>query len=359
MSFELGRTIGGYEFVDILKSSRNGVLYRVRNVAKRRFEMLRVLSDKLQEDPVRVERLLREGKILSRMSHPHIVTFYSAETLEGQLVLTTEVLEGSTLAQRAALGPIPWPEAVGYLSQTLSALGYAHAQGIVHREIAPSAILVTPEGSVKLTSFGMAKTPTDPRLTVAGTVLGSLYYMSPEQVKGTAALDGRSDIYSTGVTLYKILTGRVPFDRESQFDVMLAHVADAAVPPSAAHPGVPPEFDAVILKAMAKDPAERFQTAQEFAASLDEIKLTLEGNVAGPARSNGIIPLSAPPPGTPSPIPPLPSSGTPMPVASAVPQWRVHPWRSPQVIAQVMLAAAGLFLVAVFAVLTILNHGHR
>ena len=350
MSFELGKTIGGYEFVDILESTRNAVVYRVRNLAARRFEMLRVLAPALQEDPVRVERFMREGKILSRMSHPNIITLYSAQTLEGQLVMTTEVLEGSTLAQRVEVGPMPWPEACGYFRQMLSALGYAHSQGIVHREITPSSVLVTPDGVVKLVNFGLAKGPTDPRVTVAGAVLGPLYYMSPEQVKGVE-LGPRSDIYSAGVALYKVLTGRVPFDRASQFDVMLAHVQAEAVPPSTINRAVPPEFDSVIQRAMGKEPEQRFATAEEFLDALEAVRLGLEGVqviVTAPGA-----PAAAPvqPAFTPAPVEAEPSaSGTGAPPMQA-PLAGVVAAATPRM----MLAGILIFLVTLLALIALLK----
>jgi len=367
MSFQLGQRIGGYEFVDVLESTRNSIVYRVRNVAQRRFESLRVLAAAVQEDPVRVERFLREGKILSRISHPNILTFYSAESLDGQLILTTELLEGSTLAQRVELGPIPWAETCDYFFQTLSALGYAHARGVVHREITPASILVTPDGVVKLINFGLAKGAADPQLTVAGAVLGSLYYMSPEQVKGASVLDARSDIYSAGVTLYKILTGRVPFDCESQFDVMLAHVQAQPVLPSAMHSGVPPLFDTVVLQAMAKDPAQRFGTAEEFRDALEAVKLALEG--ATDAAPANLAQLSAEIPASGSRMPSVELQPAPVltpmaaepPAASAPPIGAVPtragagpaPWKSPQW----MLAGVVVFLVTVLTLLILFRPG--
>jgi serine/threonine-protein kinase len=345
MSFELGRTIDGYEFVDILENTRNAVVYRVRNVAEHRFEMLRVLAPALQEDPVRVERFMREGKILARMSHPNIISLYSAQKLDGQLVLTTELLEGSTLAQRVELGPIPWAEACGYFAQMLSALGYAHSQGIVHREITPSTVLVTPDGVVKLINFGLAKGPADPRVTVAGAVLGPLYYMSPEQVKGSE-IGTRSDIYSAGVALYKVLTGRVPFDLASQFDVMLAHVQAQPIPPSAMFAGVPPEFDAVVLKAMAKDPSERFRTAEEFMDALGVVRSFLEGKPfvqPVPARPQPVVePAPARVPAL-SPAGPEPAAGAPLSL--------VFQATTPRL----MLAGVVIFLVAVIALVAVLK----
>src|SRR5690242_5128320 len=193
-----GQLVGDYEVIDVLENSQEGVTYKVRNVLVQRFEVLRVLPRTLQDDPEKVTRFLREAKVHARMSHPHIVSFYHATQLDGQLVMTTELVEGTTLAQRRESGPLPLGEALSYVSQVLSALAYAHALGFVHRNVTPSNIILTPEGNAKLTGFSLAKATTDLQMTQPGTVIGSLNYISPEQVKGLIELDGRTDIYSLG-----------------------------------------------------------------------------------------------------------------------------------------------------------------
>jgi serine/threonine-protein kinase len=230
---------------------------------------LRVLPKALQDDPDAVTRFLREAKLHARMSHPNIVTFYHATQLDGQLIMTTELVEGTTLAARRELGPLPVAEALLCLDQVLSALGYAHSLGIVHRDVTPSNIILTAGGHVKLTGFGLAKATQDHQLTQPGTVIGSLNYISPEQIKGAANLDQRTDIYSAGVVLYEALTGRRPFHRKSQFELMLAHMNELAPAPTIVNPDVPAELSEVVLTAMAKDPSARFQSAEEFRQRLD------------------------------------------------------------------------------------------
>jgi serine/threonine-protein kinase len=170
------------------------------------------------------------------------------------------------------LGALPAAEALGYASQVLSALECAHALGLVHRDVTPSNIILTPDGSVKLTGFGFAKATADPQLTQPGTVIGRLDYISPEQIKGLRNLDGRTDIYSLGVVLYEAVTGCSPFPRKSQFEIMLAHVNELPPAPSIVNPTVPAELSEIILTAMAKDPANRFQTAEEFRRRLDRLR---------------------------------------------------------------------------------------
>jgi serine/threonine-protein kinase len=180
-----------------------------------------------------------------------------------------EFVEGVTLEQRLRdSGPLAAPEAVYYISQALSALEYAHANGVIHRDIKPANMIVTPGGVLKVMDFGIAKGAADHKLTQTGTTLGSLYYMSPEQIQGAASLDGRADLYSVGVSLYELVTGRRPFEGDSQFAIMSAHLEKTPVPPIALDPRVPQGLNDVILVSVARDPSERFQTAGAFRNAL-------------------------------------------------------------------------------------------
>jgi len=259
-----GQTIDGYEVIELLDRSKDGLAYKVRNQLLDRLELLRVLPKSLQDVPEQVTRFLREAKVHARMSHPNIVAFYHAAQMDGQLVMTTEFVEGTTLAKRRELGALPLSEAIDYISQTLAALEYAHSLGVVHRDVTPSNIILTPGGIVKLTGFGLAKASTDQQLTQPGTVLGSLNYISPEQIKGLGELDARTDIYGTGVVLYELVTGRRPFHHKSQFELMMAHMSELPTAPTILNPDLPAELSEIVLTAMAKDPKARFQSAAEF-----------------------------------------------------------------------------------------------
>src|SRR6266852_731819 len=223
MGFEVGKTVAGYEVVEVLGSSKTGIAYKVRNVFAQRFEILKILPKNVNGDEEQVARFLREIKVHARLVHPNIVTFYNAREIEGQLVMTTEYVPGMTVAERLERGPIGWRDAVRYAGQALSALEYAHSSGIIHRGLSASSLVITTEGVVRLSGFGLAKATSDPQLTAAGTVVGTLRYIAPEQVKG-AALDLRCDIYSLGVVLYEMLTRKLPFDSKGQFEIMLALV---------------------------------------------------------------------------------------------------------------------------------------
>jgi serine/threonine protein kinase len=272
MVMKPGQIVGDYEVIDLLESSHEGVTYKVRNVLLQRFEALRILPKTLQDDPEKVTRFLREAKVHSRIGHPNIVSFYHATQLDGQLVMTTELVEGTTLAERRETGALPLAESLSYISQVLSALAHAHALGIVHRNVTPYNIILTSGGRVKLTGFSLAKATTDPQMTQPGTVIGTLNYISPEQVKGLTELDARTDVYSLGVVLYEIVTGRRPFHRKSQFEIMLAHVNELPPVPTIVNPEVSAELSDIILTAMAKDPSLRYQTAEELQQRLDGLR---------------------------------------------------------------------------------------
>jgi serine/threonine-protein kinase len=274
MAFEIGQKVGPYEFIAVQENSRTGRAYKVRNTMADRFELLRILPGELQENREEQERFLREIKVHARLSHPNIVSFHTAAELDGQGVMISEFFEGAALEKRLEVGPMQEKEAIACMSRVLSALSYAHEHGVVHREVSPPNILLGPDGAVKLTGFGLAKSASDPQLTCAGTVMGWLEYMSPEQVKGSATLDSRTDIYSAGAVLYEMVTGQIPFVRKTQFDLMMAHVTAPPPSPLGLKPDLSIELSHIILTALAKDPAERFQTAAQFREALERLKGT-------------------------------------------------------------------------------------
>ena len=268
---QASQIVGNYQFLGVVDKPKAGVAYKVRNLVTNEFEVLRALPGATYGDPESMKRFLREIKVQTRLSHPNIIAFHDALVLDGQLVMTTEFVDGTTLAELLRLGPLPQDQAVLIVRDVLSGLEDAHALGIVHRGITAEHVLVTAGGEVKLGGFGLAKPASDVNLTQAGTVLGEARYVSPEQVIGIGALDARADIYSVGVLLFQALTRRVPFDGTNDFDIMTAHVSTEPPRPSSLNPAIGPELEGIVLKALAKKPSERFQDAKEFRMALEEV----------------------------------------------------------------------------------------
>jgi eukaryotic-like serine/threonine-protein kinase len=288
------QTVGNYEYLGIVDKPKAGVAYKVRNLETGEFEVLRALPGASYGDPETLERFLREIKIHTRLSHPNIVAFHDALEVDGQLVMTAEFVEGTTLAELCRRGPLSSAEAIRVICDMLSGLEEAHALGIVHRSITAEHVMVAQDGQVKLGGFGLAKPASDMNLTQAGAVLGDPRYISPEQVMGTGVLDGRADLYSVGVLLFQTLTGRVPFGDPNDFDIMLAQVGRQPERPSALNPGIAPELDRIVLTALAKNPDDRFENAREFRVAL----AALNGPVRVPAQPSAPVQAmpEAPPP---------------------------------------------------------------
>ncbi len=282
MNLEVGSTIGDYQVIDILGAGGMGKVYKVRNVISDRVEAMKVLLPDLAQSADLADRFLREIKVQASLEHPNIAALHTAVRVENQLLMLMEFVEGITLEQHLNTGPLAPAEAVEYVRQVLAALEYAHARGVVHRDIKPANMMLTAGGVVKLMDFGIAKSTTDRRLTMTGTTIGSLYYMSPEQIRGEVALDGRADLYSVGVSLYEMVTGKHPFDGDSQFAIMSAHLEKDPVPPIQLDPRLPAALNEIILMSVVKDPNGRFQTAGAFRNALGSVAVPVP-SLAQPA----------------------------------------------------------------------------
>ncbi|MGB9074835.1 MAG: protein kinase [Terriglobales bacterium] len=285
MSEETNKRIGDYLVLNELGSGGMGRVYRVRNVVSDRIEAMKVLLPDLAGRQDLAARFLREIKLMAALNHPNIAALRTAFTTENQLVMIMEYVEGTTLADRLEHGPIPVPEALNYIGQVLSALSYAHRQHVIHRDIKPANIMLTHEGVVKLMDFGIARAGNERSLTVTGTTMGSLGYMSPEQVTGEAT-DARSDLYSVGVSLYEMVTGQRPFRGDSDFSLMTAHVRETPKPPVELQPGMPAGLNEIILMAIAKDPARRFQSADAFANALSNVGIAASAPQAAAVKAS-------------------------------------------------------------------------
>lgn len=270
MELAIGQSIGDYEILQVLGAGGMGKVYQVRNVISRRVEAMKLLLPELTADRDLVERFLNEIRISASLDHPNIAQLRTAQRVGNQLVMIMEFVEGSTLDQLMRAGKIPIEKGIDYTAQALAALSYAHARGVVHRDIKPANIMLMPNGTIKLMDFGIAKIATDSKLTKTGMMVGSVYYMSPEQIEGKD-LDGRSDLYSLGVTLYEIATGKRPFNGDSEYQIMAAHLKENPPPPIQLDASLPPALNEIILMALAKDPAKRFQSGEAFRAALNSL----------------------------------------------------------------------------------------
>ena len=256
--------LGDYAILGVLGAGGMGRVYKVRNMITDRVEAMKVLLAELEGHEEVAARFLREIKLLAGLNHPNIASLHTALTINNQLVMIMEFVEGFALSSRLAQGPLPVAEAINYMDQALGALSYAHQQKIIHRDIKPANMMVTSGGVVKLMDFGIARTDNEPsKLTAAGTTLGSINYMSPEQVRG-ASVDERSDLYSIGVSLYEMVTGEKPFHGDSNFSIMAAHINQPPTPPMQLQPGLPEGLNQIILTALAKSADDRFQSADAF-----------------------------------------------------------------------------------------------
>ncbi|WP_454149631.1 Stk1 family PASTA domain-containing Ser/Thr kinase [Microbacterium lacticum] len=268
-----------YEVGELIGRGGMASVYRGRDLTLGREVAIKILESDLAVDATFRTRFRLEAQAASRMSHPTIVRVYDAgEDVETDADGTTravpyivmELVSGQTLKEIIAAGPVSIDDAIHYTDGILEALEYSHRAGVVHRDIKPGNVMVTSAGQVKVMDFGIARAVSDSSSTVAETtqILGTAAYFSPEQAKGEP-VDSRADVYSAGVVLYELLTGRPPFRGESPVAVAYQHVSETPVAPSEIVDTVPRSLDAVVLRALAKDPYQRYQDAGSFRAALD------------------------------------------------------------------------------------------
>jgi serine/threonine-protein kinase len=236
-----------------------------RNVA------IKILNDRHAGDEQFVERFRREAKNAAGLSHPNIVSIYDRGEAEGTYYIAMEHIDGRSVKELILTrGPAPIHITIEYGRQILSALRFAHRRGLVHRDIKPHNVLDDGEGRVKVTDFGIARVGAS-QMTEAGSIVGTAQYLSPEQARG-APVDARSDLYSLGIVLYELLTGKVPFTGDSPVEIAMKHLNELPKPPSSLRPEIPRDLDLVILRALAKDPDERYASAEEMDADLARIE---------------------------------------------------------------------------------------
>jgi serine/threonine-protein kinase len=262
---------GRYLIVRKLGSGGMANVYLAEDQELGRKVAIKILDERHARDEQFVERFRREAQNAGGLSHPSIVSIYDRGDSEGTYYIAMEHVEGRTLKELiVARGPSPLGIAIDYTRQILSALRFAHRNGIVHRDIKPHNVIVDGEGRVKVMDFGIARAGAASQMTEAGSIIGTAQYLSPEQARG-APVDQTSDLYSTGIVLYELLTGTVPFTGETPVEIAMKHLSQAPVPPSSHRPEVPRDLDYVVLRALAKDSADRYHSAEEMDSDLERI----------------------------------------------------------------------------------------
>lgn len=265
----IGMQIGSYKILEKLGEGGMGVVYKAIDTGLDRAVAMKVLNTDLSKNPEIVERFRSEAKAQANLNHTNLATLYAFLTSEGTAFMVMEFVDGETFQQMIMRrGPIPEQEAIPLFRQALLGIGYAHRAGIIHRDIKPSNLMLNKSGIVKVMDFGIAKVMGTRGLTRTGTQMGTVAYMSPEQIQNRV-VDIRSDIYELGVTLYQMLTGHLPFDSDSDFEIMQNHVRTPPPPPSRFYPYLRKEVENVVLKSLEKSPDNRFQTVEQFGAALE------------------------------------------------------------------------------------------
>jgi len=299
MAIAVGDRIGDYEVIGEIGAGGIGRVYKVRHAISHRMEALKLLRPDQLDHPDMADRFVKEIRVLASLNHPGIAALHTAFRYGDVLLMTMEFVEGETLSYKLREDSIDMWIGLSYISQVLQALMYAHERGVVHRDIKPSNIMITSGNKAKLLDFGLAVSELDGERSRTGSIVGSLHYMSPEQVRGVK-VDARSDLYSLGITLYELLTGKLPIQGTSQYEIMDGHLRQNPAPPREINPSIPSDLATVVMRALHKDPADRIQTAQEFLRGLEAIQLERTVKLPPAAPRPGSRPVTVKTPSTPS-----------------------------------------------------------
>jgi serine/threonine-protein kinase len=267
----IGHLVGSYKVTDKIGEGGMGSVFRGIDIMLEREVAIKMLRPELSRQPHVVERFRSEAVTLAKLNHPNIATLYSFLRQGEDFFMVMEFVRGETLESLIARsGAMRWERAVALFCQALEGIYHAHKMGIVHRDIKPANMMLTETGSIKVMDFGIARVLGSDRLTKTGHLIGTVEYMSPEQVRGEET-DARSDIYSLGILLYEMLTGRVPFNSTSEYELMRSHIEEAPTPPGTFAPQVPVIVEQAIMRALAKKPDARQRSANEFRLMLPQI----------------------------------------------------------------------------------------
>ena len=268
----IGRLLDGrYEILEAIGFGGMAVVYKARCHRLNRLVAIKILKDELSKDEEFRNRFHAESQAVAKLNHHNIMSVYDVSTHEGTDYIVMELIDGITLKQyMEKKGTLNWKETLHFAMQIAKALEHAHSQGIVHRDIKPHNVMVLKNGSAKVTDFGIARLMNQSN-TLTKEALGSVHYISPEQAKG-GRVDNRSDLYSLGVVMYEMMTGRAPYDGDSPVAVAIQHINGGAVMPSVLNPNIPGGLEQIIMKCMATDPSQRYNSATALLYDLEELR---------------------------------------------------------------------------------------
>lgn len=276
----IGKLLGKrYEIIEKVGEGGMGLVYRAKDRLLKRFVAVKILKPELTENEEFINKFRKESLSSASLSHPNIVNIYDVGVEDGIYYIVMEYVNGKTLKEIIReKAPMPYIQILNISRQICLALDHAHSNSIIHRDIKPQNILITNDGIVKVADFGIARASSSATLTNTGSVLGSAYYISPEQARGSFT-DNKTDIYSLGVVMYEMATGRVPFDGESPVVIALKHIQERVTPPSELNPGIPAGLEDIIMEALEKDPAMRYASAADMIDDIDKVSANADLHV--------------------------------------------------------------------------------
>jgi len=309
-----GQMLGPYQIINQIGQGGMATVYKAYHANMDRYVALKVLSHQFAQNEEFLARFQHEARLIAKLEHPHILPVHDFGESQGVPYLVMRYLDAGTLKDKMGKNSLTMQEIDHILTQLSDALAYAHEKGVIHRDLKPSNVMLDQRGDVFLTDFGIAKMlEGSPNFTLTGAITGTPAYMSPEQAQGIK-LDQRSDIYSLGIVLYEMMTGRVPFEAETPLAVILKHIQDPLPPISLIKPGTHPAVEAVLLKALTKKPEDRFQTTKKF---LQAWKSAMQAVRASEEKATSLMPpiTTIQPPEFQRPSPePLPAAVPPKPI---------------------------------------------
>jgi eukaryotic-like serine/threonine-protein kinase len=326
---------GRYRILHRIGSGGMADVYCAEDTHLGREVALKVLHRRFAQDQEFVERFRREAKSAAGLSHPNVVGVFDRGEYDGTYYIAMEHLSGRTLKDIVETeAPLAQERAIDLAEQVLHAAGFAHRHGVIHRDFKPHNVIVDDRGHAKVTDFGIARAGAS-EMTETGSIMGTAQYLSPEQAQGHA-VTAASDLYAIGVMLYEMLTGRLPFEGDSAVSLALKHLSELPVPISQLRPDVHPALEAVVMAALAKDPAQRWQSAEDFERALEAAREQIQSGTDGGQEPLAFAPIPAPPP----PVAPSHAGdGTIAPVAEPERRRRRWPWFT---LGLLLLMAAGV-----------------